>query len=86
MTCRRVIGYASSRPVPLALPARTETVAGKEHLLKRFAVIVVVLAALATPLVVDLRNIYRPEELTRRGFTYVSVGRPAEHPHDDGKA
>jgi UDPglucose 6-dehydrogenase len=28
------------------------------------------------PLVVDLRNIYRPEELRPRGFTYVSVGRP----------
>lgn len=27
------------------------------------------------PLVVDLRNIYRPEEMKRRGFTYVSVGR-----------
>ena len=27
------------------------------------------------PLVVDLRNIYRPEELRPRGFTYVSVGR-----------
>ena len=37
-------------------------------------------AALATPVVVDLRNIYRPEEMTRRGFTYVSVGRPADHP------
>ncbi|HEX2136478.1 MAG TPA: UDP-glucose/GDP-mannose dehydrogenase family protein [Microvirga sp.] len=37
-------------------------------------------AALAQPVVVDLRNIYRPEEMTRRGFTYVSVGRPTEHP------
>lgn len=27
------------------------------------------------PLVVDLRNVYRPEEMRRRGFTYVSVGR-----------
>ena len=27
------------------------------------------------PLVVDLRNIYRPEELRPRGFTYLSVGR-----------
>ncbi len=31
---------------------------------------------LAQPVVVDLRNIYRPEEMSRRGFTYVSVGRP----------
>jgi UDPglucose 6-dehydrogenase len=34
-------------------------------------------AALASPVVVDLRNIYRPEEMSRRGFTYVSIGRPA---------
>ena len=32
-------------------------------------------AALAAPVVVDLRNIYRPDEMRRRGFTYVSVGR-----------
>ena len=33
-------------------------------------------AAMATPVIVDLRNIYRPEEMTRQGFRYVSVGRP----------
>jgi UDPglucose 6-dehydrogenase len=27
------------------------------------------------PLVVDLRNIYKPEELRSRGFTYLSIGR-----------
>jgi len=27
------------------------------------------------PLIVDLRNVYKPEELRPRGFTYVSVGR-----------
>jgi len=32
-------------------------------------------SALAAPVVVDLRNIYRPEEMRRLGFTYVSVGR-----------
>ena len=32
-------------------------------------------AALAAPVVVDLRNIYRPEEMRRLGFTYASVGR-----------
>jgi len=32
-------------------------------------------ATLAAPVVVDLRNIYRPEEMRRLGFTYVSVGR-----------
>ena len=31
--------------------------------------------AMRRPLVVDLRNIYRPEELRARGFSYVSVGR-----------
>jgi UDPglucose 6-dehydrogenase len=33
---------------------------------------------LAAPVIVDLRNIYPPEDLRRRGFTYVSVGRPNE--------
>jgi UDPglucose 6-dehydrogenase len=34
-------------------------------------------ALLKAPVVVDLRNIYRPEDMARQGFTYVSVGRPA---------
>jgi UDPglucose 6-dehydrogenase len=33
-------------------------------------------ALLKRPIVVDLRNIYRPEDMARHGFTYVSVGRP----------
>jgi UDPglucose 6-dehydrogenase len=28
------------------------------------------------PVVVDLRNIYRPDEMRQRGFTYASIGRP----------
>ena len=32
-------------------------------------------SALAVPVVVDLRNIYRPDDMRRRGFHYVSVGR-----------
>ena len=32
---------------------------------------------LKSPVVVDLRNIYRPEDMARHGFTYVSIGRPA---------
>jgi len=32
-------------------------------------------AALRRPVVVDLRNIYTPADMTERGFTYVSVGR-----------
>jgi len=31
--------------------------------------------AMNRPLVVDLRNIYRPDEMRSRGFTYLSVGR-----------
>jgi UDPglucose 6-dehydrogenase len=27
------------------------------------------------PVVIDLRNIYRPEEMRRRGFSYTSIGR-----------
>jgi UDPglucose 6-dehydrogenase len=32
-------------------------------------------AALKTPLMVDLRNIYRPSQMAAEGFRYVSVGR-----------
>jgi UDPglucose 6-dehydrogenase len=32
--------------------------------------------ALRAPVVVDLRNIYRPDVMRRHGFRYVSVGRP----------
>src|ERR687890_2792361 len=28
------------------------------------------------PVVVDLRNVYRPEDMKRHGFTYLSIGRP----------
>jgi len=31
---------------------------------------------LKRPVVVDLRNIYRPQEMAKHGFKYVSVGRP----------
>jgi UDPglucose 6-dehydrogenase len=33
---------------------------------------------MAQPVVVDLRNIYRPEEMAALGFTYDSIGRAAE--------
>src|SRR5438067_1281520 len=33
-------------------------------------------AIMATPVIVDLRNIYSPEEVTRNGFHYCGVGRP----------
>jgi len=32
---------------------------------------------LKRPLMVDLRNIYRPDEMAKAGFSYVSVGRPS---------
>jgi UDPglucose 6-dehydrogenase len=34
-------------------------------------------SALKTPLMVDLRNIYRPAQMAEAGFRYVSVGRPS---------
>jgi UDPglucose 6-dehydrogenase len=33
---------------------------------------------LAHPVVVDLRNVYRPEDMAAHGFIYESVGRPPE--------
>src|SRR5215469_13609457 len=33
-------------------------------------------AVMAQPVLVDLRNVYRPEEIARYGFAYESVGRP----------
>ena len=35
--------------------------------------------AMARPVVVDLRNIYRPEEMDRLGFIYTCVGGPSNH-------
>ncbi|MGB3625347.1 MAG: UDP-glucose/GDP-mannose dehydrogenase family protein [Henriciella sp.] len=34
--------------------------------------------ALNSDIVVDLRNIYSPEDMAKRGFKYISVGRPAD--------
>ena len=42
-------------------------------------------ALLKRPVVIDLRNIYRPQDMVRRGFTYVSIGRPSQA-LDDGTA
>jgi UDPglucose 6-dehydrogenase len=33
-----------------------------------------------SPTVVDLRNIYRPEEMAAKGFSYSSIGRPSARP------
>jgi UDPglucose 6-dehydrogenase len=30
---------------------------------------------LKQPIIVDLRNVYRPADVRKRGFAYVSVGR-----------
>jgi len=32
------------------------------------------------PIVIDGRNLYDPQQMLERGFTYISVGRPAIHP------
>jgi UDPglucose 6-dehydrogenase len=37
-------------------------------------------AALRYPIVIDGRNVYDPREMLARGFTYLSVGRPAMYP------
>ena len=33
-------------------------------------------ATMERPLLIDLRNIYRPEDVARAGFAYEGVGRP----------
>ena len=33
-------------------------------------------AIMARPVVVDLRNVYRPEDMAKHGFVYQAVGRP----------
>jgi UDPglucose 6-dehydrogenase len=38
---------------------------------------------MARPVLVDLRNIYRPEEMARHGFVYDSVGRPPQDEDDE---
>jgi UDPglucose 6-dehydrogenase len=34
---------------------------------------------MAKPVIVDLRNIYRPDELAKAGFVYEGVGRAGGH-------
>ena len=42
---------------------------------------------MARPVVVDLRNVYHPDEMKKHGFVYVSVGRmPQQLPIDAPKA
>jgi UDPglucose 6-dehydrogenase len=36
------------------------------------------------PIVIDGRNLYDPEEMTKEGFTYLSVGRPTTHSAREG--
>jgi UDPglucose 6-dehydrogenase len=38
-------------------------------------------AVMARPVIVDLRNIYRAEEMKRANFRYLAVGRPAAERH-----
>ncbi|MGA2538383.1 MAG: UDP-glucose/GDP-mannose dehydrogenase family protein [Terracidiphilus sp.] len=37
------------------------------------------------PIVIDGRNLYKPEKMQEHGFTYVSVGRPASYHAQQGK-
>jgi hypothetical protein len=34
---------------------------------------------MAQPIIIDLRSVYRPDDMGRLGFTYESVGRPSIH-------
>jgi len=39
---------------------------------------------MARPVIVDLRNIYRADEMKRANFRYLTVGRPAAERYADG--
>ena len=41
--------------------------------------------AVRFPIVIDGRNLYKPQQMLDRGFTYVSVGRPASYQAQQGK-
>jgi len=41
--------------------------------------------AMAQPILIDLRNIYRPEEVEKHGFTYFSIGRRTSSPWLTGR-
>jgi UDPglucose 6-dehydrogenase len=41
--------------------------------------------ALRFPIVIDGRNLYKPEQMLDLGLTYVSVGRPANYQTQEGK-
>jgi UDPglucose 6-dehydrogenase len=41
---------------------------------------------MAQPVMIDLRNIYRPDEMVALGFRYEGIGRPANHMRDNSKA
>ena len=41
--------------------------------------------AVRFPIVIDGRNLYKPEKMLEHGFTYVSVGRPANYQAQEGK-
>ena len=43
-------------------------------------------SAMKAPVLVDLRNVYRHEEVARHGFAYMSIGRPAGGTGGDGLA
>jgi UDPglucose 6-dehydrogenase len=37
------------------------------------------------PIIIDGRNLYKPQQMLDHGFTYVSVGRPASYKAQNGK-
>jgi UDPglucose 6-dehydrogenase len=41
--------------------------------------------AVRFPIVIDGRNLYKPQEMAEHGFTYVSMGRPASYNAQQGK-
>lgn len=42
-------------------------------------------AHLKHPLIIDLRNLYKLEDMNAQNFTYISIGRPSVHPASKGQ-
>ena len=70
-------GASTSRPTPMSVrPGADALVIVTEWDAFRALDLGRIKAAMQVPVLVDLRNIYPPEEVRRHGFTHIAIGRP----------